>query len=324
MLRALADHMAEHPAGVSGDGRASIGRGREPWIPKSPAWWQRVMQIYPWSFADASGDGIGDLRGIREHAEYLGWLGIDAVWLSPIFPSPGVDLGYDVSDYRDVDPRWDAPDLDDLVAALHAVDVRLILDLVPNHSSDRHPWFEESRRDRTNPATTGTSGAIHRPTGRPRTTGRATSADRRGPSSIRRASGTSTRSIPVSLTSTGTTRPCARRSGTRCGSGSAGVDGFRIDVLWLLGKDPRARQRAEPRLARRAPGLPASAPRPLGGRTPGPRVRAVPPRGDRRVPRPGHDRRGRAAAGTRGRVLRHRPARGRTCRTISPSCRNRA
>ena len=78
------------------------------WVPEWPAWWQRgvVYQIYPRSFFDASGDGIGDLAGIGEKADYLAWLGIDAVWLSPIYPTPDVDLGYDIADYLDVDPRF--------------------------------------------------------------------------------------------------------------------------------------------------------------------------------------------------------------------------
>lgn len=121
----------------------------DPRIPADPAWWQSgvVYQIYPWSFADASGDGVGDLAGIRNKVDYLSWLGIDAVWLSPIYPSPGVDLGYDISDYRSVDPRFGTlEDLDDLLAALHERGIRLVLDLVPNHSSDQHPWFRESRR----------------------------------------------------------------------------------------------------------------------------------------------------------------------------------
>ena len=125
----------------------------EPWVPERPAWWQRgvIYQIYPSSFADASGDGVGDLRGILEHVDYLRWLGIDAVWLSPIYPSPGVDHGYDISDYRDVDPRFGTlADLDELLPALHARNIRLVLDLVPNHTSDRHPWFLESRSDRAN------------------------------------------------------------------------------------------------------------------------------------------------------------------------------
>jgi alpha-glucosidase len=118
------------------------------WVPGQPAWWQRgiVYQIYPRSFRDASGDGVGDLAGIREKADYLAWLGIDAVWLSPIYPSPDVDLGYDISDYRGIHPAFGTlEDFDALVAALHERGIKLILDLVPNHTSDRHPWFLESR-----------------------------------------------------------------------------------------------------------------------------------------------------------------------------------
>ncbi|MGH2589403.1 MAG: alpha-amylase family glycosyl hydrolase [Actinomycetota bacterium] len=117
-------------------------------MPEDPAWWQRgvVYQIYPRSFFDTSGDGVGDLAGIRARVDYLDWLGIDAVWLSPIFPSPDADLGYDISDYRDVHPAFGSlSDLDDLIAVLHERGIRLVLDLVPNHTSDRHPWFLESR-----------------------------------------------------------------------------------------------------------------------------------------------------------------------------------
>jgi alpha-glucosidase len=118
-------------------------------VPEDPAWWQAgvIYQIYPRSFFDASGDGVGDLAGIRDKADYLAWLGIDAVWLSPIYPSPDADLGYDISDYRGVHPAFGTlSDLDELVDALHERDIKLVLDLVPNHTSDRHPWFEESRR----------------------------------------------------------------------------------------------------------------------------------------------------------------------------------
>ena len=151
-----------------------MGSSRTDGVPETPAWWQRgiIYQIYPWSFADASGDGVGDLAGIRAHVDYLEWLGIDAVWLSPIYPSPGADLGYDISDYRDVDPRFGTlADLDGLVEDLHRRDIRLVLDLVPNHSSDRHPWFLEAAGGGTTRVTTGTSGATRGPTGRRRTTG---------------------------------------------------------------------------------------------------------------------------------------------------------
>ncbi|MCP2032585.1 alpha-glucosidase [Okibacterium sp. HSC-33S16] len=110
-------------------------------------WWRQaaVYQIYPRSFADANGDGLGDLPGIRSRIPYLRTLGIDAVWLSPFYPSALADGGYDVDDYRDVDPRLGTlADFDDLVAGLHAAGIRLIVDIVPNHSSNRHEWFVEA------------------------------------------------------------------------------------------------------------------------------------------------------------------------------------
>ncbi|MET0989346.1 MAG: glycoside hydrolase family 13 protein [Glaciihabitans sp.] len=108
------------------------------------AWWRQavVYQVYPRSFADANGDGIGDLQGIRTRVGYLRQLGIDAVWLSPFYPSALADGGYDVDDYRDVDPRLGTlDDFDALVASLHEANIRVIVDIVPNHSSNRHEWF---------------------------------------------------------------------------------------------------------------------------------------------------------------------------------------
>jgi len=118
------------------------------------SWWKQttVYQIYPRSFADGSGDGVGDLEGVRSRLDHLQWLGVEAVWLSPIFPSPGVDLGYDVSDYCDIDPLFgDLALFDTLVEEAHARDVRVLLDWVPNHTSDQHPWFVQSRSSRDNP-----------------------------------------------------------------------------------------------------------------------------------------------------------------------------
>jgi alpha-glucosidase len=114
-------------------------------------WWQEavVYQVYPRSFADASGDGVGDLDGLRARLEHLQWLGVDAVWLSPIYRSPMADFGYDVADYCDVDPLFgDLAAFDALVGDAHARDIRVLLDWVPNHTSDQHPWFVESRASR--------------------------------------------------------------------------------------------------------------------------------------------------------------------------------
>src|SRR5512144_180949 len=110
-------------------------------------WWQRgvVYQIYPRSFMDSNGDGIGDLSGIIERLDYVQWLGVDAIWISPIYPSPMKDFGYDVCDYTGIHPVFGTlSDFDRLVEAAHARELKLILDFVPNHSSDRHPWFVES------------------------------------------------------------------------------------------------------------------------------------------------------------------------------------
>lgn len=117
---------------------------------KSP-WWRSgvVYQIYPRSFADTSGNGIGDLTGVCEHLDYLRWLGVNAIWLSPIYPSPMADAGYDVADYCDVDPLFgDLTAFDALLAEAHQRGLRVLLDWVPNHSSDQHPWFLNSRSSR--------------------------------------------------------------------------------------------------------------------------------------------------------------------------------
>jgi alpha-glucosidase len=117
-------------------------------------WWQSgvIYQIYPRSFQDSDGDGIGDLEGIERRLDYLEALGVDAIWISPIFPSPMADFGYDVADYCGIDPRFGTlADFDALLAAAHARGLKLLLDLVPIHTSDAHPWFAASRSSRNNP-----------------------------------------------------------------------------------------------------------------------------------------------------------------------------
>ena len=117
-------------------------------------WWQTAVfyQIYPRSFADGNGDGIGDFEGITEKLDYLTDLGVDAIWLSPHFPSPNWDCGYDISDYTDVAPEYGTmQDFKTFLAEAHRRGLRVILDLVLNHTSDEHPWFRESRSSRDNP-----------------------------------------------------------------------------------------------------------------------------------------------------------------------------
>jgi alpha-glucosidase len=117
-------------------------------------WWQDgiIYQIYPRSYRDSNGDGVGDLKGIIGRLDYLKWLGISAVWLSPIYPSPMADFGYDISNYTGIDPLFGSmDDFDALLEAVHAQGMKLILDFVPNHTSDQHPWFLESRSSKDNP-----------------------------------------------------------------------------------------------------------------------------------------------------------------------------
>jgi alpha-glucosidase len=117
-------------------------------------WWRRgvIYQVYPRSFQDSDGDGVGDLQGIERRLDYIAGLGVEAIWLSPIFPSPMADFGYDVADYCGVEPLFGSlADFDRLLAATHARGLKLLLDFVPNHTSDQHPWFRESRAGRDSP-----------------------------------------------------------------------------------------------------------------------------------------------------------------------------
>ncbi len=120
----------------------------------TPAWWTSavVYQIYPRSYADSNGDGIGDLAGIRGKLDYLQRLGVDVLWLSPVYRSPQADNGYDISDYRDIDPLFGSlEEFDLLLAEAHARGIKIVMDLVVNHTSDEHAWFAESRSSLDNP-----------------------------------------------------------------------------------------------------------------------------------------------------------------------------
>src|ERR1700729_1666549 len=128
--------------------RVHHARDPRPHVVFPPPWWQgaAIYQVYPRSFADSNGDGVGDLPGLRARLQDLAWLGVDAIWLSPFYPSPMVDVGYDVSDYCDVDPLFGTlDDFDSLVGEAHALGIRVIVDWVPNHTSEAHPWFVDAR-----------------------------------------------------------------------------------------------------------------------------------------------------------------------------------
>ncbi len=142
---------------------ASPGMGQAPAPTPNPShaassdlenWWKNavVYEIYPRSFQDSNGDGIGDLNGITQRLDYLEKLGIDAIWISPCYPSPQVDFGYDISDYEAIDPQYGTmADFDRLIAEASKHHIRILMDMVMNHSSDKHKWFEESRSSKTNP-----------------------------------------------------------------------------------------------------------------------------------------------------------------------------
>jgi alpha-glucosidase len=172
----------------------------EPGIP----WWHGavVYQIYPRSFADSNGDGIGDLPGITRRLDYLaGTLGVDAIWINPFYRSGGVDGGYDVIDHCDVDPDLGTlEDFDTLLAAAHARGLRVVIDFVPACTSAHHPWFTQSRCSRRSPRRNWYTWRDPKPGGGPPNNCSATGADQPGPGTHRRASTTSTPTWPTCRT----------------------------------------------------------------------------------------------------------------------------
>ncbi|AXK35363.1 DUF3459 domain-containing protein [Streptomyces armeniacus] len=151
--------MTQHSPGPAAD-TAAAGSSAAPGVPAAPhagrdpddrtGWWRDavIYQVYPRSFADGDGDGMGDLAGIRERLPYLAGLGVDAVWLSPFYASPQADAGYDVADYRVIDPMFGTlDDAEALIGDAHELGLRIIVDLVPNHSSDQHEWFQQALRE---------------------------------------------------------------------------------------------------------------------------------------------------------------------------------
>jgi alpha-glucosidase len=146
-------------------------------------WWERgiIYQVYPRSFMDSNGDGIGDLGGIGRKLDYLEWLGVDSIWISPIYPSPMADFGYDISNYIDIDPIFGTlAEFDALLGDVHARGMKLLLDYVPNHTSDRHPWFLDARASRSSKRREWYIWRDPAPGGGPPTTGALISAAARG------------------------------------------------------------------------------------------------------------------------------------------------
>ena len=179
-------------------------------------WWHGAVgyEVYVRSFADSSGDGVGDLAGITSRLDHLSWLGVDALWLTPFYPSPGHDHGYDVSDYCAVSLRHGTlEDFDTLVSEAHSRGLRVMVDIVPNHTSIEHEWFARARRYPDGPDRDRYLCGPHRhPVAVHPTTGAAISEGRPGPSTRRPASTGAISSFPSSPTSTGATPPSGTTS----------------------------------------------------------------------------------------------------------------
>lgn len=180
-------------------------------------WWKTgiVYQVYPRSFQDSDGDGVGDLNGIRRRLSHLVELGVDALWLSPIFLSPMRDFGYDIADYTAIDPVFGTlSDFDALVSEAHGLGLKLLLDLVPNHTSDEHAWFKESRASRHNPKRDWYIWRDPAPDGGPPNNWMSEFGGSAWNSTRPPASTTTMPSSPASRTSTGATPPSATPSAT--------------------------------------------------------------------------------------------------------------
>lgn len=207
-------------------------------------WWQSavVYQVYPRSFADGNGDGIGDLPGLLARLPHVASLGVDAIWLSPVFRSPMADFGYDVSDYRDVDPVFGTlADLDRVIGRAHALGLRVLLDWVPNHTSDRHPWFLESRSSRTSPRRDWYVWRDRKPDGSPPNNWTAAFLHGRPAWTFDPATGQSyLHSFLPEQPDLDWSNPEVRRAMHDVLRFwlDRGVDGFRVDVAHCLGKDP--------------------------------------------------------------------------------------
>jgi alpha-glucosidase len=205
------------------------------------AWWQRgvIYQVYPRSFQDENGDGIGDLAGITARLHYLRALGVDAAWISPVYPSPMVDFGYDVADYCAIAPVFGTlDDFDRFVTHAHELGLKVLLDFVPNHSSDKHPWFTESRSSRDNPKRDWYLWRDPAPDGGPpnnwlsRMGGSAWEWDRLTGQYYYHAFLREQPDLNWRNADVRTAMDCVLRFWL-----DRGVDGFRVDVLWLLIKD---------------------------------------------------------------------------------------
>jgi alpha-glucosidase len=205
------------------------------------AWWQRgvIYQVYPRSFQDENGDGVGDLAGITARLEYLTTLNVDAVWISPVYPSPMADFGYDVADYCAIAPVFGTlGDFDRLVARAHELGLKVLLDFVPNHSSDKHPWFTESRSSRDNPKRDWYLWRDPAPDGGPpnnwlsRMGGPAWEWDALTGQYYYHAFLREQPDLNWRNADVRTAMDCVLRFWL-----DRGVDGFRVDVLWLLIKD---------------------------------------------------------------------------------------